>query len=109
MTVVRPQWGEVWWLESPHIGRRPVVVLLRDSALERLATAVVAPCTTSIRGLSSEVVLEPGDDPVPKVSAVNLDSIEGTPQAHLVERLGRLSDERMRQICTALEVAVACS
>lgn len=109
MTVARPRWGEVWWLESPRIGRRPVVVLLRDAALERLSTAVVAPCTTSIRGLPSEVVLEPGDDPVSRVSAVNLDSIEGIPQAHLVERLGRLSDERMRQICQALEVAVACS
>ena len=99
----------MWWLETPDIGRRPVVVLLRDAALNRLATAIVAPCTTTIRGLPSEVVLEPGDDPVPRVSAVNLDSIVGAPQAHLVERLGRLSDERMRQICTALEVAVACA
>ena len=109
MTAARPRWGEVWWLESPDIGRRPVVVLLRDSALKRLTTAMVAPCTTSVRGLPSEVVLEPGDDPVSRVSAVNLDSVDSAPQAHLVERLGRLSDERMRQICQALEVAVACS
>lgn len=109
MTNGRPRWGEVWWLESPDSGRRPVVVLLRDAALSRLATAIVAPCTTTIRGLPSEVVLEPGDDPVLRVSAVNLDSIEAAPQAHLVERLGRLSDERMRQICAALEVAVACA
>lgn len=86
-----------------------MVVLLRDAALNRLSTAIVAPCTTTIRGLPSEVVLEPGEDPVLRVSAVNLDSVEGAPQTHLTERLGRLSDERMRQICAALEVAVACA
>ena len=71
--------------------------------------AIVAPCTTTIRGLPSEVVLEPGDDPVPAVSAVNLDAVENVPLALLVQRLGRLSDERMRQVCAALEVAVACN
>ena len=83
-------------------------MLSRDTALDRLATAIVAPCTTTIRGLPSEVMLEPGDDPVPRVSVVNLDSVEKASQAMLVERLGRLSDARMRQICGALEVAVAC-
>ena len=102
-------WGDVWWWESPHVGRRPVVVLSRDAALERRRMAIVAPCTTTIRGLPSEVVLEPGDDPVPAVSAVNLDAVENVPLALLVQRLGRLSDERMRQVCAALEVAVACN
>jgi hypothetical protein len=59
-----------------------------------------------MRGLPSEVVLEPGDDPIPRLSSVNLDSIESVAVAVLVERLGRLSDERMRQVCEALEVAV---
>lgn len=98
----------MWWWESEHVGARPAVVLSRDAALERLPTAIVAPCTTTIRGIPSEVVLEPGEDPVPAVSAVNLDSLDNTPVALLVQRLGRLSDERMRQICAALEVAVAC-
>jgi mRNA interferase MazF len=54
------------------------------------------------------VLLEPGEDPVPRTSVVNLDSVESVSLATLVERLGRLSDERMRQICSALAVAVAC-
>ena len=108
MNSSRVRRGDVWWWESPDVGRRPVVVLSRDTALDRLATAIVAPCTTTIRGLPSEVMLEPGDDPVPRVSVVNLDSVEKASQAMLVERLGRLSDARMRQICGALEVAVAC-
>jgi mRNA interferase MazF len=103
-----PARGEVWWCELPEIGRRPVVVLSRDAAIPRLRRALVGPCTTTLRGIPSEVLLEPGDDPVPLTSVVNLDSVESVSVATLVERLGRLGDERMRQICRALEVAVAC-
>ena len=103
-----PGRAEVWWCELPEIGRRPVVVLTRDVAIPRLRRALVAPCTTNVRGLPSEVVLDPGSDPVPQHSAVNLDSVESVSVGVLVQRLGRLSDHRMRQICAALEVAVAC-
>ncbi len=103
-----PARGEAWWCELPEVGRRPVVVLSRDAAIPRLRRALVAPCTTTIRGLASEVVLEPGDDPVPRRSALNLDSVESVSIGVLVERLGRLSDDRMRQVCAALEVAVDC-
>ena len=103
-----PARGEVWWCELTEIGRRPVVVLSRDAAIPRLRRALVAPCTTTIRGLASEVVLEAADDPVPHRSSINLDSIESVSVAVLVERLGRLSDDRMREVCAALEVAVEC-
>ena len=103
-----PARGELWWCELAEIGRRPVVVLSRDAAIPRLGRALVAPCTTTIRGLPSEVVLEPGDNPIPRRSAVNLDSVESVPIGVLVERLGRLADSRMREICGALEVAVDC-
>jgi mRNA interferase MazF len=103
-----PARGELWWCEVPEIGRRPVVVLSRDVAIPRLRRALVAPCTTTIRALPSEVVLEPGDDPVPRLSAVNLDSVESVSVGVLVERLGRLGDARMREICAALAVAVDC-
>lgn len=104
-----PARADVWWCELAEIGRRPVVVLSRDAVIPRHRRALVAPCTTTIRGLVSEVVLEPGDDPVPRRSAVNLDSVESVSLAVLVERLGRLSDARMRLVCDALAVAVDCS
>lgn len=91
------------------IGRRPVVVLSRDAVIPRHRRALVAPCTTTIRGLASEVLLEPGDDPVPLRSVVNLDSIESASIAILVQRVGRLAESRMREICAALAVAVDCS
>ena len=100
--------GDLWWCEPPDIGRRPVVVLSRDAAIPRMRRALVAPCTTTIRGLASEVILEPGDDPIGRRSAVNLDSVESVSVALLVERLGRLNRDRMREICAALEVAVDC-
>jgi mRNA interferase MazF len=104
-----PARGEVWWCELAEVGRRPVVVLSRDAAIPRLRRALVAPCTTTIRGLASEVVLEPGFDPIPRRSAVNLDSVESVSVAVLVSRLGRLVGARMGEICGALEVAVDCT
>jgi mRNA interferase MazF len=103
-----PARGEVWWCDLAEAGRRPVVVLSRDAAIPRLRRALVGPCTTTIRGLPSEVPLEPGDDPVPERCVVNLDSVESIGVATLVERLGRLSDERLQQICMALGIAVDC-
>jgi mRNA interferase MazF len=98
----------MWWCELPDVGRRPVVVLSRDTAIPRLRRTLVAPCTTTVRGLASEVVVEPSSDPVPRRSAINLDSVESVSVAVLVERLGRLGDKRMREVCTALDVAVDC-
>ena len=103
-----PRRGEMWWCEPPEIGRRPVVVLSRDTAIPRLRRALVAPCTTTIRGLPSEVVLEPGEDPIGRRSAVNLDSVESVSVAVLVERIGVLSGARMRELCAALAVATDC-
>ncbi len=85
------------------------MVLSRDVAIPRLRRVIIAPCTTNIRGLPSEVVLEPIDDPVPQRSAVNLDSMESVSVATLTQRLGRLGDQRMREVCNALNVAVSCS
>ncbi len=87
-----PARGELWWCERPDVGRRPVMVLSRDAAIPRLRRALIAPCTTNVRGLPSEVSLEPDEDPVPQRSTVNLDSVESVSVAALVERLGRLGD-----------------
>jgi len=103
-----PRHGDVWWCEPPDIGRRPVVVLSRDAAIPRLRRALVAPCTTTIRGLPSEVLLDPSEDPIGRHSAVNLDSVESVSVALLVERIGALSGERMNQVCAALAIATDC-
>ena len=103
-----PRRGDLWWCEPPDIGRRPVVVLSRDIAIPRLRRALVAPCTSTIRGIPSEVLLEPDEDPIARRTAVNLDSVESVSVGLLVERLGTLSESRMAQICQALSVATDC-
>lgn len=100
--------GELWWCELPDIAKRPVVVMSRDAAIPRLRRTLIAPCTTTVRSLPSEVLLEPGEDPVARRCVVNLDAVESVSISVLVERIGRLSDERMREICSALHVAVNC-
>ena len=103
-----PQRGEVWWCEVPDRHRRPVVVLSRDAAIAALQRVIGAPCSTVTRNLATEVALEPGDAPVPLPSVVQLDSTFNVSVAHLTSRLGRLSGERMHQVCTALSTAVDC-
>jgi mRNA interferase MazF len=104
-----PRHGEVWWCEPPEIGRRPVVVISRDVAIPRLRRALVAPCTTTVRGLPSEVLLEPGEDPIPRRCVANLDSLESVAVAVLTERIGTLSGQRMHEICAAMAVAADCA
>ncbi len=86
-----------------------MLVLTRDEAIPRLGRTLVALCTTNVRGLRSEVLLDPEHDPVPQATAVNLDSIESVDLPSLVQRMGRLSYDRMQEVCAALEVAVGCS
>ncbi len=103
-----PARGEIWWCEPPDIGRRPVVVLSRNKAISSRRVAIVAPCSTRFRGLPSEVELDPRTDPVSRSCVVALDSLESVTVGLFVERIGRLADERMRQVCAALAVAVDC-
>ncbi len=107
MTVL-PLRGEVWWAEAPHVRRRPVVVLSRDAAVRGLRRALVAPCTTVVRHLPSEVALDPVGDPVPRACVAALDAVESVSVGLLTERLGRLSDRRLREVCAALAVSVDC-
>ena len=68
--------GEVRWYKFPQPDkRRPVVILTRDSALEFLGEVTVAPITSAIRDIPSEVLLTK-DDGMPRDCAVNLDHIQ---------------------------------
>ncbi|HET8617834.1 MAG TPA: type II toxin-antitoxin system PemK/MazF family toxin [Acidimicrobiales bacterium] len=63
-----PRRGELWWCELPDIGRRPVLVLSRDMAIPHLGRTLIAPCTTTLRGLPSEVALTRRAAPRPEPS-----------------------------------------
>ena len=87
--------------------KRPVVVLTRNSAIEYLSTVTVAPITTTIRGVPSEIMLSV-DDGMKSACAVNLHNMVTVSQERLGKRVARLSTARMKEVCAALRFAVGC-
>jgi mRNA interferase MazF len=107
--VVAPdvRYGEVWWSEDEQLGRRPVLVLSRPAVLPVLARPLVAPLTTRVRGLPTEVALDV-DDGLPQPCVVSLDNVQPLAAALLVERITQLSPAHMQAVCRALAVATNC-
>ncbi len=92
---------------APPDKKRPVVVLTRDSAIAYLSTVTVAPITSTIRGVPSELVLNE-EDGVKAPCAVNLHNAITVSQNRLGRRVAQLSSLRMRQICVALRFSLGC-
>jgi mRNA interferase MazF len=92
---------------APPDKKRPVVVLTRDSAIAYLSTVTVAPITSTIRGVPSEVVLNE-EDGMKAPCAVNLHNAVTIPQNRLGRRVGQLSSFRMKEICLALGFSLGC-
>ena len=86
---------------------RPVLVLTRDSAIRYLSTVTVAPITSTIRGVPSEVVLDK-EDGMTKQCAVNLHNAVTVSQQRLGPRRSQLSARRMDEICAALRFSIGC-
>jgi mRNA interferase MazF len=99
--------GEVWWVEWPEVGRRPYLVLTRQPAIPVLSVLVAVPATSTVRNLPTEVRLGP-DDGMPRECALSLDNVTRVPRSLFVERITRLSPDRMHDVCTALELATGC-
>jgi mRNA interferase MazF len=99
------QQGSIIWAELPApFGRRPVLVLTRDSAVRRLNGITVAPITRTIRHVDTEVVLEPADG-VPSVCAVTLDNIFTIQRSALAQTIVTVSRDRLLQVFVAIRKA----
>jgi mRNA interferase MazF len=92
---------------APPDKQRPVVVLTRETAVAYLPTVTVAPITSTIRGVPSEVVLDEADG-MKLPCAANLHHVVTVSQERLGKRVARLSDVRMAEICSALRFAIGC-
>jgi mRNA interferase MazF len=92
---------------APPDKKRPVVVLTRDSAIAYLSTVTVAPITSAIRGVPSEVVLNE-EDGMKAPCAVNLHNAVTISQDRLGKRVAQLSSLRMNEICAALRFSLGC-
>jgi mRNA interferase MazF len=101
----RLQQGTVVWADLPgYSGRRPVVVLTRDSVIGRMNRITVAPITRTIRGISTEVRLEPADG-VPTVCAVSLDNIITIERSWVGPVITTLDPEKLAKIFAAIRAA----
>lgn len=92
---------------APPDKKRAVVVLTRASAISYLSTVTVAPITSSIRGVPSEVVLDEADG-MKAPCAVNLHNAVTVSQARLGRRVAQLRSSRMADICAALGFSLGC-
>ena len=99
--------GDIWWGERPDEKGRAYLVLTRDAAIPVLRAVIVAPLTSTTRGIPTEVALDQSDG-VPQACVVTLDNVATMSRALLTRRLGSLSPERMVQVCAALAAAVDC-
>ena len=92
---------------APPGKKRPVVVLTRDSAIAYLSTVTVAPISSTIRGVPSEVLLNE-EDGMKAPCAINLHNPVTVVQERLGKRVVQLNSRRMYEICAALRFSLGC-
>lgn len=95
--------GEVWWAKVDR--RRPVVLVSRDEAYDVRSLVIVAPATTTVRGYAVEVKVGRREG-LPRDWVVNCDWLVTLPKEDLLERAGRLSGPKLRQLDDALRFAL---
>lgn len=93
---------ELWWARLPEpIGTRPVLILVRSSALSYLGRALVAEVTTTVRAIPQEVAMGPREG-LPRRCVANLDAARTLPIGCLTERIGGLRASRHVEVKRAL-------
>lgn len=102
-----PAQGELWWVEEPELGRRPVLVVTRSWATDLLGAIVVAPVTRTIRGIPTELRLG-RDDGLRDECVASFDNLMTTPRSIFVERAGGLADGRVHELCERLAAVADC-
>lgn len=98
--------GEIRWytFKAPD-KKRPVLILTRNSILDVLGEVTIAPITSTIRHIPSEVILTP-EDGLPETCAVNLDHVQTIAKAKVGPFIATLDDRRMEQVKAALLFAL---
>lgn len=97
--------GQVWWADLDKV--RPVVLLTRSRIAPRLQRVLVAPVTTTVRGLATEVALGQAEG-VRDGCVANLDNVQLLPVDTLLRRAGLVSAPRWPEFCRAMAAVMAC-
>lgn len=98
--------GEVWWGEAPDEKGRPFLVVSRDAANEVMQRVLVAPVSTRVRGLPSELTLG-SEEGLPVQCVAAFDNLRPFPKAMLVRKLGGLG-ARTHEICLTADATLDC-
>jgi mRNA interferase MazF len=98
--------GDVCWytFKAPD-KKRPVVILTRDSAIAVLHSVTVAPITSTVRSIPTEVVLTKADG-LPTTCAANFDNLQTVPKSNIGGRIARLSAQKMKEAGAATSFAL---
>jgi mRNA interferase MazF len=98
--------GEIRWykFKAPD-KKRPVLILTRDSILEYLGEVTVAPITTTVRDIPSEVFLSKQDGMI-KDCAINFDHIQTVSKGKIGSLITTLPTDKLEQVSTAIQFAL---
>jgi len=97
--------GEIrWYTFKLPDKRRPVLILTRSTAIDRLNEIIVVPATRTIRGLTTEVILTP-EDGMPTICALNFDHVSLAQRERIGSTLCNLPEARWLEVRRALLVA----
>lgn len=107
MTEPLPRRGEVWWADVPGDKVRPVLVLTRERFIVRLHSVLVAPVTTRVRGIPTEVELTEVEG-LPRFCAANFDNLFTLRRDRLQVCITGLSTARMDEVCRSYRFAAGC-
>lgn len=97
--------GQVWWADLDKI--RPVVVLTRARVAGRLSRVVIAPVTTTVRDIATEVPLGSAEG-LAEGSVANLDNVQLIGVDRLLRQAGTVAPTRWDEICSAMSSVMAC-
>ena len=97
--------GQVWWADLDKV--RPVVVLTRSRVAPRLTKLLVAPVTTTVRGLATEVSLGMAEG-LAEGCVANLDNVQLVPVDRLLRQAGTVARDRWPEFCVAMGKVMAC-
>ena len=103
-----PRRGEVWLADLHGDKVRPVVVMTRTAVIRHLHSVIVAPVTSTIRSIPTEVPLGSSEGLLHE-SVANFDNVQLVPRQWLIRRVGVLSDAKLASACDALIQATGCN
>jgi len=99
--------GEIRWYKFQHPDKnRPVLILSRDPVIEYLGEVTIAPVTTTIRDIPSEVLLTKADG-LPRECVVNCDHLQTVSKGKIGPLIATLSTSRMVEVAEAVSFALA--